>query len=316
MRPLHLALLATLLCAAVPLRAFQLTLLDEPDLTVRFHAKDATLAYEQPTVGTLEITTKAHEEAILPELQARFRGFSFVENFAAGRVEANGKAKAQWRFQLTPNGVGPWQLRPFVLQIKNKRTGAIRSCLTQPISFPAPPALPAASGEPETALEPEWVAPGWRTIRWWILFALLGIGCCALIRPCVKHIRKIRHERTLSPEERARLDLARLLEQGLLEQGQIKRFFYGLTHVVRCYFERAYGLRATRQTSQEFLASIADDARISSAERAALAQFLTSADAIKFADITSTRSEAENATQHVRTLLEQAATHRAAQTQG
>ena len=308
------ALFAGLLCATLPLCAFQLTVLEETDLTVIFRSDAETLAYDRPTVGTLEITTKAHEEVILPELQARFRGFAFVENFAAGRVEANGKAKAQWRFQLTPNGVGPWQLRPFVLQIKNKRTGITRSCLTQPITFPAPPALPAASGEPETALEPEWVAPGWRTIRWWVLFTLLGIGCCALIRPCIKHIRRIRHERSLSPEERAKLDLARLLEQGLLEQGQFKRFFYGLSNVVRCYFERAHGLRATRQTSQEFLNSIADDSRISAAERAALAQFLTSADAIKFADIASSRTEAETATQHVRTLLEQAAAHRLEQT--
>lgn len=290
--------------------AMRLSLLDEPNLKVTFLSDRDTLSYETPLVGTLEITCRATEEAIIPNLQDRFRGFSFVEDFEAGRIDAGGTTKAQWRFRLTPKGDGPWQLRPFVLTLKNKRTGAERSCLTQPITFPEPPALPYATGALEANLEPEWVAPGWRTFRWWILFTLLGIGLCALIRPAIKRIQRILHERTLSPEARAELELNRLLAENLLEQGQFKRFFYGLTGVVRRYFERGYALRATRQTSQEFLDSIAKVSRISTDERNALAQFLSAADAIKFAGITSSAKEAEEATRHVRELLAYAAAHR------
>lgn len=290
--------------------SLQLTLLDEANLKVTFSSDANTLLHDKPLVGTLEIITKAHEEAILPELQDRFRGFAFVENFSAGRIEANGRAQAQWRFQLTPKADGPWSLRPFVLRIKNKRTGAEHDYLTAMVHFPEPPPLPIATGAPEVNLTPEWVAPGWRTISLWFLLILLAVGCISLIRPCFKRIRRILHERTLSPEERAKLELDRLLAEGLLAQGQFKRFFYGLTGVVRRYFERGYALRATRQTSQEFLNSLAKERRISAEERATLAQFLTAADAIKFAGVTSTATEAEAATRHVQNLLAQAAAHR------
>ena len=170
--------------------------------------------------------------------------------------------------------------------------------------------MAVATGAIEAELEPEWVAPGWRTIGSWVLITGGIIGALAALWPLMRRIRRTLHERTLSPEARAKLKLDRLLAENLLAQGQFKRFYYGLTGVVRRYFERGYALRATRQTTQEFLAAIAADARVSVEERAALAQFLTAADAIKFAGIDATVAEAEAATRHVTTLLQEAAAHR------
>jgi hypothetical protein len=144
----------------------------------------------------------------------------------------------------------------------------------------------------------------------WVLWALLAVGAIVVAIPLIHRIRRTLHERTLSPEARAQLELNRLLAENLLAQGQFKRFYYGLTGVVRRYFERGYALRATRQTTQEFLSVIANDARVSAAERAALEQFLNAADAIKFAGIAATAVEAESATNHVRSLIAEAAEHR------
>lgn len=288
----------------------RLTLLKEEALTAVFHAEADTLSHEKPLVGTLEITGPATEEVSIPDLRDRFRGFTFVEDFSAGRTEVAGKARARWRFRLTPGAEGPWSLRPFVVTIKNTRTGALAQKLTALVDFPAPPPLAVATGAIEAELEPEWVAPGWRTIGSWVLIAGGVIGALAALWPLMRRIRRTLHERTLSPEARAKLELDRLLAENLLAQGQFKRFYYGLTGVVRRYFERGYALRATRQTTQEFLAAIAADARVSAEERAALAQFLTAADAIKFAGIDATVAEAEAATRHVTTLLQEAAAHR------
>lgn len=287
-----------------------LTLFDADAIHAVFISDINTLSHEAPLIGTIEVTCVATDEVLLPDLRDRFQGFTYMEDFATGRTEAAGKACARWRFRLTPGAEGPWCLRPFVLTVRNIRTGAEKSLLTQRIEFPAPPPLPAASGAPEATLEPEWVAPGWKTISLWALLTLAGIALLAALWPLCRRIRRTLHERTLSPEARARLELDRLLAENLVAQGQFKRFYYGLTGVVRRYFERGYALRATRQTTQEFLTAIAADARVSTEERNALAQFLTVADAIKFAGIDATAAEAEAATRHVSTLLEQAATKR------
>lgn len=312
MRKFALLLLLLVGCAWPLQAALKLTLLEEKDLQIRFLSDADTLAYDRPLVGTLEVISRATEEVTIPNLQRRFQGFSFVEDFAAGKVEANGKMRARYRFRLTPEAVGPWALRPFVVTIKNVRSGATRDALTNRVVFPAPPALPMAEGAPEADLTPEWVAPGWRTFRVWIFGALALVVLFFLCRPLFKRVKRALYERTLSPEERARLELDRLLAEGLLTKGLFKTFYYGLSNVVRRYFERGYALRATRQTSQEFLTAISDDTRISSEERAALAQFLTIADVIKFAGVEASATEAEAATQSVRELIAQAAAHRAA----
>ncbi len=305
-------LFAVICCVGLTLNAaIRLSLLDETaPFKAVFVSNADTLSHTEPLVGTLEVTAPSTLDVEIPDLQERFRGFTFVEDFAVGRTEAAGKAQKRWRFRLTPSAEGPWALRPFVLKAKNLRTGESTSYLTQLVTFPAPLALPPATGEPEVNLSPEWVAPGWQTIGVWVLWALLAVGAIVAAVPLIRRIRRTLHERTLSPEARAQLELNRLLAENLLAQGQFKRFYYGLTGVVRRYFERGYALRATRQTTQEFLSVIANDARVSAAERAALEQFLNAADAIKFAGIAATAIEAESATNHVRALLAEAAEHR------
>jgi hypothetical protein len=305
-------LFAVICCVGLTLNAaIRLSLLDETaPFKAVFVSNAEMLSHTEPLVGTLEVTAPSTLDVEIPDLQERFRGFTFVEDFAVGRTEAAGKAQKRWRFRLTPSAEGPWALRPFVLKAKNLRTGESTSYLTQLVTFPAPLALPPATGEPEVNLSPEWVAPGWQTIGVWVLWALLAVGAIVAAIPLIHRIRRTLHERTLSPEARAQLELDRLLAENLLAQGQFKRFYYGLTGVVRRYFERGYALRATRQTTQEFLSVIANDARVSAAERAALEQFLNAADAIKFAGIAATAVEAESATNHVRSLIAEAAEHR------
>ena len=286
--------------------AMRLPLFDEAGRTAVFVADDETVRYEAPLVGTIEVTTPANVEARLPELRPHLRGFSIVEAFEAGRTEAGSKARARWRLRLTPGGEGPWRLMPFVLTFRDVRTGAQQTVLTRAVDFPAPPALPAASGAPECDLEPEWVAPGWRTIGLWAGCAAALAALLAAAIPLARRARRALHERTLSPEVRARLELDRLLAEGLLARRLFKPFYFGLTGVIRRYFERGYALRATRQTTEEFLASLSGEARIGQAAREALAAFLNAADRVKFAGVEASKAEAEAAVRRAREFIDAA----------
>ena len=269
-----------------------------------FVAEADALSHEAPLVGTLEVETPAALTAELPDLRDRLRGFAVVEAFPAGRTEADGRARAAWRLRLTPGPEGPWRLMPFVITLRDARTGATRQALTHAILFPEPPPLPEAEGSPECDPAPQWIAPGWRTFGLWALWALLAAAALAALWPLLRRARRALRERTLSPEERARLELGRLLAEGLLAQGRVKRFYYGLTGVVRRYFERAHALRATRQTTQEFLAGLAAEPSVGQDSRDALAAFLAAADRVKFADVAGSAAEAEAAAGAARALIE------------
>ena len=292
--------------------AFSLTLLDQAGLRAELTASAERLSREEPLVATLEVTAPAQLQVELPDLRRRFRGFAVVEDFPAGRVEAGNKARTRWRLRLTPKGEGPWRLMPFVLTAQDSRLGTTASHLTQAVDFPEPLPLPGASGSPECDLAPEWVAPGWRTFGLWFLYGALAVALVLGLWALGKRVRRTLRERKLSPAQRAQVELERLLLQNLPERGLFKRFYAELTGVVRRYYERAYTLRATRQTTAEFLANLAADARFSSDDRAALADFLTAADRIKFANITATCAEAEAATAAAKRAL----TVRPAETEG
>lgn len=308
------ALLGILLGTVLPLLVgFRLPLLDAKDVSVAFASEAERVDYATPLVGTLEVTTGAQEEALVPDLRDRFQGFAIFEDFEAGRTEAAGKARAVWRLRLTPAGEGPWRILPFVITLRDTRSGDTRTLLTRVADLPPPLPLPQASGAPECDPQPKWVAPGWPTFGFWGLCLAAMVAVISALVPLVRRLRRVLHERTLSPEARAQLELERLFAEGLLAQGKIKRFYFGLTGVVRRYFERACALRATRQTTQEFLAGLSADARFTSSEREALTTFLSAADRIKFANVAGSASEAEAAATVARGLIASHASRAAAE---
>lgn len=296
---------AASLLLLLPLCGFRIPLAEAPGVSAVFVSDEAHVDYAKPLVGALEVIARAQDEVRLPDMRDRFRGFGVVEDFEAGRTEADGRSRAVWRFRLTPSGgEGPWRLRPFVLTLRDTRTGEVRRLLTQAADFPAPLPLPEAGGAPECDLQPEWVAPGWRTFGLWGLCAVGAAALVLALLPLFRRVRRAVRARALSPEARARLELDRLLAEGLLAQGKVKRFYFGLTGVVRRYFERACALRATRQTTEEFLAGLAADPRFGQAERDALSDFLAVADRVKFAGVSASAEEATASAASARALID------------
>ncbi len=293
-----------LLFLALPLWAFEATVLKTPEFTLTFSSESERIAYDTPFMGTLRMELPNALTPTLPDLQSRFRGIEMVEEYQDPPLKAGNRTAYAWHFRLTPTGEGPWGLRPFALRMHDARTGKTTGYATEAITFPAPLPLPPAAGEPEGELEPVWIAPSWKTVSLWVGAVLLPLGLLLLALPYLKRTARALHERTLSPEERARLELNRLLAQNLLAQGEFKRFYFELTGVLRRYFERSHGVRATRQTTPEFLALLAAQADFSDERRTAIAAFLEAADRIKFAGIQATASEAEAAISTAQAAIE------------
>lgn len=76
-----------------------------------------------------------------------------------------------------------------------------------------------------------------------------------------------------------------------IENMEPYRFSIAVSDVLRGFIAAQYGLRATKQTSPEFLASIAKTKTFTEDDRTLLAEFLEHCDLIKFAHIDATSAD-------------------------
>jgi hypothetical protein len=121
---------------------------------------------------------------------------------------------------------------------------------------------------------------GYFPYPWWVV-ALAGAVLLALLGWLVTWILRPRLKAPLSPQARAVLAMAAL--QG--EKLSPYEFAVRVSSILREFMDEAYGIRAVTATSLEFLESIKDHPRFGADERAALRDFLETADLLKFARV-------------------------------
>ncbi len=131
---------------------------------------------------------------------------------------------------------------------------------------------------------------------WMVVLAALGLLAVVGLLVWFLILRK-RPSRVVSSRDRARRKLGELRER--VATTEVYDFSIEVSEVLRRFIEETRGLRATTQTTMEFLAAIAGDQRFSDAERGLLAKFLEKADLIKFARVHATDEDS-------RVLLESA----------
>ncbi len=94
-------------------------------------------------------------------------------------------------------------------------------------------------------------------------------------------VRRARRARALTPTERALAALTDLRREG----GEADPYAFGVkvSDALRTYIRDQHGLDAVTRTSLEFLAALRENAAFTDNEKAALAEFLESADLLKYA---------------------------------
>jgi hypothetical protein len=120
---------------------------------------------------------------------------------------------------------------------------------------------------------------------------LLGLGAAAAVAG--GSVLLIRRRRTanrqstapaLAAHELAYRQLQDILDEKLLERGELKLFFARISDVLRLYIENRFGLHAPKRTTEEFLADINRDAPFSAEHQTLLGEFLSHCDLVKFAE--------------------------------
>lgn len=288
-----------------------LPIINDDTVTLTLSSTASSMDIESPFDACLTLTTPAHECPLNLQLNtSHVQGFVDLQSFEASSTITADQRVTTWRYKMTLDAIGPWVIHPFVFVLENERTKATREVLVKGVSLSPPTQLPATTGAPQLTAMPEPVAFGWMDAWLWIkdhtlfliglvLVATLAFTWKKWLKPTMRYFK----ERALPPEKRAILEFDRLQAQHLLEAGEVKRYFYELTGVVRRYFERAYTLRATRQTTEEFIQQLTHHLPFDVTTWESIQNFLQAADVVKFAGQKTPIDVAQQATTDARALV-------------
>ena len=273
-------------------------------VSVVFSTDAPALSLDRDLTATLTATAPAGVELTLPPvdtLRSRFQGFSLAEGFSASSEDGRTAFGQSIRWRLRADPAAPrYRLAPFAVGISSP--SGRESRVAAPLLFPLA-SLPDATGPVEISPRKFFVWPGPRFFLRWAAIVLAALLLFLLLRFAVRRIRHAVRIRRMSPSERAFYELDKLLGSGLVERGLFKDFYVELTHVVRRYIERAYGIHAPRQTTDEFLVSAKGDPRFGEESVSRLSGFLRSADMVKFAGVQATPDMASNAATSARDYI-------------
>ena len=127
----------------------------------------------------------------------------------------------------------------------------------------------------------------WLPDYWWLwLLALLLLGASiwAYRKYFKKGINPLKAvKKRLPPYEEAMINLQRLKEAQLWQQGQEKEYFTGLTDIVRVYIDRRFHINAVEMTSSQIIDTLKKNEE-TKAVNEQLEMILEIADIVKFAN--------------------------------
>jgi hypothetical protein len=276
------------------------------EIHLEFLIEPAEVHYDSDSLLTIAVDVPSQFDIELPSLHDRVQGFSLQGTYSTDVIESQGRKQWEVHARLTPNVSETHRIAPMAVKITDRGH-----------SPPQPSWLPTRTIELETAalveeapdsvqaeLAPVWIAPSFWTVAAWVGALLLLVALGYVVFRLSRHLHKEAVLRRLSPRERAMRELEELLHKHLVEKDQVKDFYVELTMIVRRYIERAHGVRAPEQTTEEFLSAVQDDARFDATVVDRLRSFLEAADLVKFAAYHPDEANVDDATRTAREYVE------------
>ena len=280
-------------------------------LSLARNGVDLTVEVEPETVDparsvfvTVTAAAPAEVEVTLPDFSSRVRGFSRAEVFDEGPVtDQVGRVTHVSNWQLVPEPCADvYRIAPFVVRVM--KNGEDASFVAGPVYLNPPAARESVEGGLE--IDPQKDRPpfSWKLLGRLACWSLAGLAVLALLGFLVRALMRRVKEHFMSPIERARVELDRLLAKDLPRKGLYKDFYVELTMVVRRYVQRQHGVRAPHLTTEEFFEATRRADSFPQSTLDLLIDFLRKADMVKFAGVEATEETSAAATDSARTYMD------------
>jgi hypothetical protein len=256
----------------------------------------------------LEATAAESQEVELPERSEKLGEFVVADyRSAQPRLIEEGRVLYRRSYILEPFLAGEYKIPPLAVRYGEKHADATarQEIRTEEVTVAVTSVLPQGEQKPELK---EIAAPVEMPAPWWPWVAG-GVAVAALLAALFWWRRRRRLQAgvipPLAPHEVAYQELERLLAAGLLERGETKLFYLRLSNLLRYYIEDRFGLRAPEQTTEEFLADLQRNQPFGARQKESLRSFLQHCDLVKFAELQTTREDAEGAVVSCRRFIEE-----------
>ena len=272
-------------------------------ISVRLTAPTSRIEAGQPLAMELTIEAASGDSFEVPQIGTALGGFDVLSSSRqTGQVD--GIRRATLRFTVLTLDSGDVTLPAIPVAItRADGTRAVIDAGPVPITVSSlmkgefdPAAIRDIKGPVTIDISWAW---------WWIVAACAG-GAMAMLGALTLWRQRTRRLAAPMPAHEWALDQLDALErEALPESGQTHPFWVRLSDIVRQYVERRFDLRAPERTTPEFLHEARSHAALSEEHRTLLAQFLRTADMVKFAGVRPAAADCSSALDVARILVRQ-----------
>jgi hypothetical protein len=252
---------------------------------------------------TIEIRFPQEGRVELPSVLGNLGAFE-IKDYQTEDAKADGGRRSQaWKFTLSTFTVGDYVIPPQIVEYRRGQDTTAQVFMTQPI------AVKVKRTSPETVKDIADISgPEEPTVRrpWWLLLAVVLLGGAAWL---AWHLRRRSVPKTHSeapaapPYEEAMAALMQINAVALLRQNKARELCFDLSHILRRYVSRRFGIDALESTSSEFIELMAA-LPLSHAQKPFAPRFCEITDPVKFASSALLESEAGQLIDEMRRFIE------------
>ncbi|MDA7916517.1 DUF4381 family protein [Verrucomicrobia bacterium] len=257
---------------------------------------------------TLLVERDEGYEVRLPRFGEKLEQFGIVDFMdIQDSLNEDGRVVSGRRYELEPFLSGDYVVPPMEIEFwKLDDTDKKHQLETEAIELKVNSVLEGDDVRTEIhdIMGPMELAPPPSKFKWWyVLIVVLILGAVVWAIMARRKTDETRVVIRRPAHEIAFERLTQLGEAGHAQKGEFKIFFQLISDILRHYIEDRYGLRATDQTTEEFLFAIRDASYLATGQKETLKEFMNLSDLVKFAEHTPTDEDIQSAFDRCRDLI-------------
>lgn len=223
-------------------------------------------------------------------------------------VEVNNRVIQQFDYVISVYDTGTFVIPPFPVAFQPSDTSQKFQFITsEPLTIQVESVVNDENAEIHDIRPPLGIP-----VNYWRMILMIGslVLGLALLATAYWLYRKrkqgqpiFRKELLRPAHEIALEDLQKFLESNLLQDGEYKIFYSGLSDIVRRYIERRFFIKAMEETTTELLTSLTEE-QFPNEQIGLVQEILSACDLVKFAKYAPANSETESTVQLIRNFIE------------
>ena len=246
----------------------------------------------------------------MPELGASLGAFEIQDYDDPEEEKINGEIIQKREYTISTYDIGDYEIPPVTVYYSVGGDTALQELTTEKIKIAVESLKPSEAGDIRDLKEPLEIPRDWWQI---IRLALASLVVLLILILGYIYYRRRKEGKSLiprkekpkrPPHEIALEELEKLMEQNLIEQGEVKKFYSFISDIIRRYIGDRYYIIAIEMTTAQLIDAMLS-ADIEPETTHVVEDFLFKCDMVKFAKYIPTARENESIVQQAFDIVEQ-----------